>query len=151
MPTPPWCTETQVAPPTALIRAFKIGQSAMASLPSRASVSRLGEATEPQSRWSRPMTMGALISPWLQVVNNSAEAGTLAVSQPADTGRQPLELHLSPAMRIQRARCSSWANSSRITRSVRAMSAGSLKGRPSGRALALAEERANIGRDKPGS
>lgn len=32
--------------------------------PSRmASVSRLGLATEPQSRWSRPMTMGAVNSP----------------------------------------------------------------------------------------
>ena len=41
-----------------------MGQSAMASEPSRmASVSRLGEATEPASRWSRPMTMGALTAP----------------------------------------------------------------------------------------
>ena len=40
------------------------GQSAMASLPSRiASVSRLGEATEPVSRWSRPITIGAETTP----------------------------------------------------------------------------------------
>ncbi len=65
MPTPPpWWTETQVAPLTALTSALRIGQSAMASEPSRIpSVSRLGEATEPQSRWSRPMTIGALTLP----------------------------------------------------------------------------------------
>ena len=65
MPTPPpWWTETQVAPPTALSSAFRIGQSATASEPSfMASVSRLGEATEPASRWSRPMTMGAFTAP----------------------------------------------------------------------------------------
>ena len=41
-----------------------MGQSATASVPSRmASVSRLGDATEPVSRWSRPITIGALISP----------------------------------------------------------------------------------------
>src|SRR3989304_2244678 len=45
--------------------AFGPGQSAMASLPSRIlSVSRLGEATEPASRWSRPMTIGAVMTPW---------------------------------------------------------------------------------------
>ena len=37
-----------------------MGQSATASLPSRiASVSRYGLATEPLSRWSRPITTGA--------------------------------------------------------------------------------------------
>src|SRR5690606_34688396 len=48
IPTPPpWWTETQLAPPTALIRALRIGQSATASLPSFIpSVSRLGEATD---------------------------------------------------------------------------------------------------------
>ena len=40
------------------------GTSAMASEPSFIdSVSRLGDATEPQSRWSRPMTMGAFTFP----------------------------------------------------------------------------------------
>ena len=40
---------------------FRSGQSATASEPSRiASVSRLGDATDPASRWSLPMTMGAL-------------------------------------------------------------------------------------------
>ena len=52
IPTPPplWI-EIQSAPQTAFASAFRSGQSAMASLPSfMASVSRFGEATEPQSR-----------------------------------------------------------------------------------------------------
>ena len=41
-----------------------MGQSAIASEPSFiASVSRFGEATDPQSRWSRPMTIGAFTRP----------------------------------------------------------------------------------------
>ena len=53
-----------VAPFTAFTSAFRIGQSATASEPSFiASVSRFGDATEPQSRWSRPMTIGAFTSP----------------------------------------------------------------------------------------
>ena len=65
MPTPPpWCTLTQEAPDEVLTRAFSSGQSAIASEPSAiASVSRYGEATEPQSRWSRPITIGACTSP----------------------------------------------------------------------------------------
>ena len=61
MPTPPpWCSETQLAPQAVLSSALSSGQSAMASEPSRIpSVSRLGEATEPVSRWSRPITIGA--------------------------------------------------------------------------------------------
>ena len=44
--------------------ALSSGQSAIASEPSSiASVSRYGEATEPQSRWSRPITIGADSSP----------------------------------------------------------------------------------------
>jgi len=47
-----------------LINAFSIGQSAMASLPSFiASVSRFGDATLPQSKWSRPITIGAFTFP----------------------------------------------------------------------------------------
>src|SRR3546814_13763129 len=65
MPTPPpgW-SDTQVAPLAVLRRALSSGQSETASDPSRiASVSRLGLATEPESRWSRPITTGALSSP----------------------------------------------------------------------------------------
>ena len=55
---------TQLAPEAVFTRALRSGQSAIASEPSRiASVSRFGEATEPESRWSRPMTIGALTLP----------------------------------------------------------------------------------------
>src|SRR5438477_5027349 len=52
MPTPPpLCIETHDAPAAVLSKAFSKGQSATASLPSfMLSVSRKGEATEPQSR-----------------------------------------------------------------------------------------------------
>ena len=52
MPTPPpWWNDTQVAPLAVFSSAFSIGQSATASEPSViASVSRLGVATEPESR-----------------------------------------------------------------------------------------------------
>jgi hypothetical protein len=61
---PPWCSDTQVAPLAVLSKAFSSGQSETASEPSRmASVSRFGLATEPESRWSRPMTIGAETSP----------------------------------------------------------------------------------------
>ena len=65
MPTPPpWWTLTHVAPAAVFSSAFRIGQSAIASEPSRiASVSRYGEATEPESRWSRPITTGADTAP----------------------------------------------------------------------------------------
>ena len=61
MPTPPpWWMLTHVAPDDVLTSALSSGQSAMASEPSAiASVSRYGEATEPESRWSRPITIGA--------------------------------------------------------------------------------------------
>ena len=52
MPTPPpWWKLTQLAPFAVFTSALRIAQSLIASEPSRiASVSRLGEATEPQSR-----------------------------------------------------------------------------------------------------
>ena len=74
MPTPPpWWKLTQDAPEHALTRALSTGQSPIASDPSAiASVSRYGEATEPQSRWSRPMTMGAETSPrWTSSLKRS--------------------------------------------------------------------------------
>jgi hypothetical protein len=52
MPTPPpWCIDTQVAPDAVLTSALSSGQSLTASEPSfMDSVSRLGDATEPESR-----------------------------------------------------------------------------------------------------
>ena len=56
--------DTHDAPEAVFTSALSSGQSAMASEPSSmASVSRYGEATEPESRWSRPITIGALTSP----------------------------------------------------------------------------------------
>src|SRR5216684_2990337 len=71
--------ETQVAPLAQLSSALSSGQSDTASEPSFiASVSRLGLATDPESRWSRPIT----------------------------TGGQPLELdfllrHIQPAVQVR--------------------------------------------------
>ena len=54
----------QVAPLAVLSRAFSRGQSATASEPSNIdSVSLKGDATDPQSKWSLPMTTGADNSP----------------------------------------------------------------------------------------
>jgi hypothetical protein len=60
-----------------LTSALSSGQSAIASEPSRiASVSRYGEATEPQSRWSRPITIGALrLARCDQLVERAARPG----------------------------------------------------------------------------
>ena len=96
MPTPPpWWIETHVAPAAVFTRALRSGQSATASEPSSiASVSRLGDATEPASRWSRPMTIGAATSPVrTSSLNARPGLGPLAVAEPADPGRQALERH----------------------------------------------------------
>ena len=76
MPTPPpWWNDTQVAPDAVLTSAFRIAQSAIASEPSSiASVSRYGDATEPQSRWSRPITIGAFSSPLATISLNFSPA-----------------------------------------------------------------------------
>ena len=65
MPTPPpWWMLTHDAPAEVLTSALSSGQSAIASDSSAIpSVSRYGEATEPESRWSRPITIGADSSP----------------------------------------------------------------------------------------
>src|SRR5699024_1504070 len=99
---------TQLAPPTLLISAFKIGQSATASLPSFIdSVSRFGEATDPESRWSLPMTIGALNSPdatmsfiILQNLARSPYPGQQL------RGGKPWKLIFFRAIRIQWQRCS---------------------------------------------
>jgi hypothetical protein len=46
------------------LETLALATAGMASEPSRmSSVSRFGEATDPESRWSRPMTTGAASSP----------------------------------------------------------------------------------------
>ena len=85
--------DTQVAPDDVLTSALSSGQSAMASEPSSiASVSRYGEATEPESRWSRPMTIGADSSPVRTIsLKRRPSRCALAVAEPADPRRQALE------------------------------------------------------------
>src|SRR3954464_5091050 len=89
-----------------------MGQSAIASDPSRiASVSRCGDATDPASRWSRPITIGPRSSPAATIALKRSPARwrrpprprrahrverppggvALAVAEPADPRRQPLE------------------------------------------------------------
>ena len=121
MPTPPpWCRLTQVAPPAVLSRALSSGQSLTASVPSfMDSVSRLGLATEPQSRWSRPITMGALSSPFF-TISLKARAALWRSPRPSQQMRagRPWKLMRSRAMSSQRWVCLLSGNSSLILASV---------------------------------
>ena len=98
----------------------------------------------PQSRWSRPMTIGAPhLAPRDEVVEGSPGPRPLAVAQPADAGRQPLERdlglgHADPASERRRSRGTApgWP------RRCAWMSSGSPRQRdPAERTLALAEQR----------
>src|ERR1700689_4372925 len=128
IPTPPpgWM-DTQEAPDAVLTSAFSSGQSAIASDPSAIdSVSRYGEATEPESRWSRPIPIGAFSSPgaptrWRR---GPSRARSPYPSQQIRAG-SPWNAIRSPAAAIHRANGSSSGNSSSTARSVAAMSAGS--------------------------
>ncbi len=91
-----------------LSSALSSGQSETASEPSRiASVSRLGVATEPESRWSRPMTIGAFSSPRATIsLNASPSAVAVAEPDPADARRQALEAdalarHVEPVVQMR--------------------------------------------------
>jgi hypothetical protein len=107
--------------------ALRSGQSETASDPSRiASVSRLGLATEPQSRWSRPMTIGAETSPSRTIsLKRRAGAVALAVAEPADARGQALEGDPLAGQRSQLCRRSSSGKSSSRAPVGLAMSAGS--------------------------
>ena len=96
-----------MAPPTALMSAFKIGQSLTASVPSFIpSVSRLGEATEPESRVVAPdHDRGFDYAFGYQIVEHQPGPDALAVAQPANAGGQPLHRdalfrHLQPAVQV---------------------------------------------------
>src|ERR1700761_4607061 len=80
MPTPPpWWNDTQVAPPEVFDIKLSKGQSDTASEPSFIdSVSLLGDATEPQSKWSRPITIGPFTLPVLTKLLNSKPAFSLS-------------------------------------------------------------------------
>ncbi len=129
MPTPPpWCSETQVAPPAVFSSAFSIGQSETASEPSFIdSVSRFGDATEPLSRWSRPITIGAFSSPRFTISLKARPARVaLAEADPADARRQALERDpLGRPCRASGAGGGRPGNSSFSFASVFAMSSGS--------------------------
>jgi hypothetical protein len=140
-----------VAPLTALISAFRIGQSLTASVPSSMlSVSRLGEATEPESRWSRPITIGAETIPSAtRLLNSQPGLGALAIAQPADAGGQPLEGHflaghIQPAVQVFILR------EERFDGPIGGVDILRVAGKrhPAEGSLALAEQRADIGGDK---
>ena len=128
MPTPPpWCTDTQEAPDAVLTSALSTGQSAIASEPSRMpSVSRSGEATEPASRWSRPIATGAVISP-RATRSSKAVPATCRSPYPSQQMRDgsPWPLTFSRANRIHRCSPSSSGNAASTASSVAARSAGS--------------------------
>ena len=107
--------------------AFRIGQSAIASEPSRiASVSRNGEATEPVSRWSRPMTIGAPSSPrCTRSFNASPNRARSPIPNQQIRAGSPWNCTRCCASVIQRRKCSFSGNSSSTSRSVRCRSLAS--------------------------
>src|SRR6266852_2863943 len=116
--------ETHDAPLAVLSRALRSAQSATASEPSRIfSVSRKGEATEPQSRWSRPITIGAFNSPFA-TRSFSANPNLSRSPYPSQQIREgnPWNFTFFCAIVIHRFRCSFSGNISSTNRSVRAMS-----------------------------
>ena len=104
---------TQVAPEAVLRSALRSGQSETASEPSCiASVSRFGEATEPESRWSRPMTIGALSSP-VRTISLKARPSLWRRPRPTQQMRagRPWKAMRSRAMSSQLCRCGSLTSS----------------------------------------
>ncbi len=114
--------------PAAVFRsALRIGQSATASVPSFiASVSRYGQATDPESRWSRPITIGAEIRPsrTASFIASPNLARSPYFSQQMRDG-SPWNVTCRRASLIQRTSASFSGNSSSMRSSVTAMSSGS--------------------------
>ena len=83
------------------------------------SVSRFGLATEPVSRWSRPITIGAFSSPFFTISLNARPAlwRSPRPSQQMRAGR-PWNAMRSRAMSSQRCMCLFSGNSSLILASV---------------------------------
>ena len=91
-----------------------------------ASVSRLGEATDPVSRWSRPMTIGACTLPFCtSQLNRSPISARSPYSSQQIRAGSPWKWIFSRACRIQRPSDSLSGNVSSTARSVTAMSAAS--------------------------
>ena len=117
-----------------------------------ASVSRLGLATEPESRWSRPMTMGACSSPraTISLKARPSRARSASPTQQIRAGR-PLKMnslprHVEPAMQM------GVVGQQFLHLGVGAkMSSGSPEKRdPAKRPDAFAKQRADIGRHEAG-
>ena len=132
-----------------LSSALSSGQSETASEPSRiASVSRLGEATEPESRWSRPMTIGAFSSP-LATISLKARPRRWRSPRPTQQmragrpwKRDPLARHVEPVVQVRVVRdqlLHLGVGAVDVLRVAR-------QRRPAERPDAAAEERADIGR-----
>ena len=124
----------------------------MASEPSfMASVSRLGEATDPVSRWSRPMTIGAFTLPCFtsQLKRRPSSARSPYSSQQIRAGR-PWKWTFSRAWAIHRVSGSFPGNVS-SDGSVGDGDVGGVAGErsPAERAGAAAEQRANELGDEP--
>jgi len=114
MPTPPpWWTETQEAPLTALSRALRMGQSAMAS----ETVFHAFGLTVGRSDRTRVQMVAADddrsadLSFFHQTVDDFAESSPLSVAQPTDAGWKPLEFDPLAGLRTHRPRASSSGNS----------------------------------------
>ena len=114
------------------------------------SVSRLGEATEPLSRWSRPMTIGAETSPF-RTISLKARPRRWRWPRPTQQMRagRPWKAIRSRAMSSQRWRCGSSGISSFTLRVGPVDVLGiAAQRRPAERADAAAEQRADVGRNE---
>ena len=115
-----------------------------------ASVSRFGEATEPQSRWSRPITIGAFTRPVAhELVEREARLRALPVSEPADPRGQPLkrdalarERDPAPERGVLREQAQD------LPVRLRDVAGVARERRPPERPLALAEQGADVERDE---
>ena len=88
------CTATRSACEAVLSSAFRIGQSAMPSEPSRMrSVSRVGERPSPIEVVAREGDRAGDAAARDRVVDEQAELAPVAVAEPADARRQPGELN----------------------------------------------------------
>ena len=150
MPTPPpWWNETHVPPLAVLRSALRSGQSDTASEPSRiASVSRLGLATEPGVEVVAADHDGRLeLALRHHLVEREAQPVAILHAHPADARRQALEgdaaaRHVEPVVQVRVVR------QQLLHLRVGAVDVlGIARERhPAERALALAEERPDVGR-----
>ena len=119
--------------------------------PSRiASVSRYGEATEPESRWSRPITTGAVTAPARTSSLIARPARAVAVAEPADPSGQPLEFDASRSELEPPVKERVVGEEPRELTSIASMSRFARERCPAERADPPTEERPDIGRDEAG-